>query len=210
MNLIERYRQQEQERKNARNKLSEKTKTTIGSRLALARKYSGQSQLKAAAALGLETAGLISKYETDRRRPAFESIKVLAELYECPLRELIPIGDPYERFLTIHQSEPANEANLTFRPGIITTKIKDDTMAPVFLKGDLVLADTQATPIDSWGYAVIKSGEGRSVCLLSKQDDLFFAQFLHPSHTDKKFPVEPKNIFGRVIELRRSFSVDAG
>jgi len=208
MDLIERHNQLQQERKNARNALPEMK--TLGSRLALARKISGTSQIEAAAALGLETAGLISKYETDRRRPAFESIKVLAELYEIPLQELIPNGDPYERFLAKSEPGPVGEANLAFRPGIVTARIKDDTMAPIFLKGDLVLADSQAAPIDTWGYAVIKSGDGRSVCLLTKQDDLFFAQVMHPNLANKKFPVDPKNVFGRVIELRRSFSVDAG
>ena len=207
MDLIERHNQLQQERKNVRNALPEMT--TLGSRLALARKISGTSQIEAAAALGLETAGLISKYETDRRRPAFESIKVLAELYEIQLQELIPNGDPYERFLAKSEPGPVGEANLAFRPGIVTAKIKDDSMAPVFLKGDLVLADSQAAPIDSWGYAVIKSGDGHGVCVLTKQGDLFFAQALHPSHPNKKFPVKPENILGRVIELRRSFSIDA-
>ena len=206
MDLIARYNQQVQERNKARKTLPEMT--TLGSRLALARKISGTSQLEAAAALGLETAGLISKYETDRRRPAFESIKVLAQLYACPLQELIPNGDPYERFLTTTDPGPVCESNMALRPGIVTVKIKDDTMAPVFLKGDLVLADTQAPPIDSWGYAVIKSGDGRSVFILTKQGDSFFAQALHPSHSNKKFLVDPENILGRVIELRRSFSID--
>jgi transcriptional regulator with XRE-family HTH domain len=206
MNIVERYMLQEQERNNSRKDAPEPT--TLGSRLALARKISGTSQLEAATALGLETAGLISKYETDRRRPAFESIKVLAELYACPLQELIPIGDPYERFLTASQPESGNESSLAFRPGIVTAKVKDDTMAPVFLKGDLVLADSQAAPIDAWGYALIKSGNGRSVCLLIKRDDLFYAQSLHPCHSNVSFTVEPKNILGRVIELRRSFSID--
>ena len=206
MNIVERHLLQEKERENARK--GGPMPTTLGSRLALARKISGTSQLEAAAALGLETAGLVSKYETDRRRPAFESIKVLAELYACPLQELIPIGDPYERFLTASLLESENESSLAFRPGIVTAKIKDDTMAPVFLKGDLVLADTQAAPIDSWGYAVIKSGHGRSVCLLVKRDGLFCAQSLHPNHSNVFFTVEPKNILGRVIELRRSFSID--
>ena len=208
MDLIKKHNQQQLERENARKAMSEMT--TLGSRLALARKISRTSQLEAAAALGLETAGLISKYETDRRRPAFESIKVLAELYEIPLQELIPNGDPYNRFLATNQPGPENESNLAFRPGIVTAKIKDDTMAPVFLKGDLILADTHAAPIESWGYALIKSGDGRSVFLLTKQDDLFFAQVLHPNLANKKFPVDPKNVFGRVIELRRSFSVEAG
>ena len=205
MNLIERYMQQEQERKNARKDLL--GMNTLGSRLALARKISGTSQLEAAAALGLETAGLISKYETDRRRPAFESIKVLAELYARPIQELIPPGDPYERFLTASLSESENESSLAFRPGIVTVKIKDDSMAPVFLKGDLVLADSQTT-IDSWGYAIIKGGEGRMVCVLIKQGELFFAHALHPNHPNKNFTVQPENILGRVIELRRSFSLD--
>jgi transcriptional regulator with XRE-family HTH domain len=205
MDLIERHIQQEQDRKNARKNMADLE--TIGNRLTLARKISGTSQLDAAAALGLKTAGLISKYETDRRRPAFESIKVLAELYECQLQELIPAGDPYERFLTMNESGPANESGLAFRPGIVTVKTKDDSMAPIFLKGDLVLADATATQNGSWGYAVIKCGDGNRVCLLTQNSKSFVAEFLHPGQTRHAFPVDPKNIIGPVIELRRSFTL---
>ena len=205
MNLIHRYLQQDQARKSLQKELRELT--TLGARLASARKISGVSQTEAAAALGLETAGLISKYETDRRRPSFESLKVLAELYKCPLQHLVPSGDPYEKLLSIIESGPTDESSLAFHPGIATARIKDDEMSPVFLKGDQVLADTLASPIASWGYALIKCGDGNRVCLLTKNNDSFVAEFLHPGQTKRAFTVDPKNIIGPVIELRRSFTL---
>lgn len=131
MNLIHRYLQQDQARKSLQKELRELT--TLGARLASARKISGVSQTEAAAG-PVKTAGLISKYETDRRRPSFESLKVLAELYKCPLQHLVPSGDPYEGFLAMIESGPSDESSLAFHPGIATARIKDDRNGSCFFK----------------------------------------------------------------------------
>lgn len=207
MDLIERARLKESNKTESLHQLRQAP--TIGERLILAREHVRMTQMEAARNLGLRSAGSISVFESNSRRPSLKWLLKLSELYGIAAIELLPAGDPYLNLIpniTINPTEAVTNALNALKPGLLLHKIMDNRMAPIFLKGDKIWYDPYKKPFFSGQFVVVRTNSGDRVCQVILKDLVpVEARVIHPIYALNAIPVTPDSIVGIVVELRRNF-----
>ena len=179
--------------------------STIGERLRLARETTKINQLAVAEKLGLKTAGSVSRFEKNMRRPSLELLKNFAAVYEIDVMDLIPEQDSYRQLLTSLTTQNPSEAESQNTSRLIRIKLNDDFMAPLFLKGDFVFVDPDIEPTYAGQFCFVKCKLGKIACQLYFESDAFVAKLLHPLHAHLTITVKTEDIVGVIVELRRQF-----
>jgi transcriptional regulator with XRE-family HTH domain len=81
---------------------------TLGQRLKLLRKRSGQTGTQVAIALGI-TKGAISQFENDKNEPSTELLSSIAKLYSTTIDHLVAPSSPLDEELTSEQTIAYNQ-----------------------------------------------------------------------------------------------------
>ena len=202
INEIQRRREEEEQKLARIGELA-----TLGDRLIAAREAARKTQVESAHHLGLKTQGMLSRYEGNRRLPSLDVLRRLSDYYQVDVKSLIPPTDVEHYFLSTDMaqqpSSPDSFGSLKF--GIVPVVLKNDDMAPVFLKGDVIFVDTKKRPTHPGQYALVKQGNIKILCQIFADKDKCLSVLLHPDASRKAFSVNPENLVGVVVELRRSF-----
>lgn len=209
MDLIEKANELVRRREQEQQKLSRIGEmATLGDRLIAAREVARKTQVESAHHLGLKTQGMLTRYESNNRRPTLDTLRRLADFYQVDIKSLIPPGDTAYYFLpadAVHAaSSPDSSGSLKF--GIAPVVLKSNDMAPVFVKGDVIFVDTKKRPTYPGQYALIKQGNIETLCQVFTDDHKQWGHLLHPDVSHKVFPINPDHLVGIVVELRRSFT----
>lgn len=208
MNIVERANEFARRREQEQQKLARIGEmATLGDRLIAAREAAKKTQVESARYLGLKTQGMLTRYEGNNRRPTLDTLLRLADFYQVDVKSLIPPSDTAYYFLTTDTiqdtSSPDSSGSLKF--GIAPVVLKNNDMAPVFLKGDVIFVDTKKRPTHPGQYALIKQGNIETLCQVFTDDNKQWGHLLHPDLSHKIVPINPDHLVGVVVELRRSF-----
>lgn len=168
----------------------------------------------------------ISNYENLKRTPQLDDLVLMADAFDISLDELVQRKRAYEQFSTkVPYLGDWQEIPRFFRTprlhkqtmipvtvgsfpgeGSFALTVEDESMAPVFSGGDIVIVDAKRTPA-SLDFVVIKNKTSivlRQLVMKNKKtliescDEVKKAVELSPSHT----------IYGVVVSRIKSFSQD--
>lgn len=194
----------------------------FGDRLKEIRKQNKLGQIELAKKLNVAN-GTISMWENNLRTPDLETIKKIANLFNVALSDLvedlnktripvlgrIPAGIPLEMIEDVLDFEEINPEMLRGGKEYFALKVQGDSMAPKFLKDDILIIRKQDT-CDNGAFAVVavngydatfKKVIKKENCIILQPLNLSYEPMIYTSEDIEKLPVR---ILGVVVEIRRS------
>ena len=190
------------------------------------REQSGYSQKEFAQLCQIATS-TYNQYETGRRQPDLETLKIIAEKLNTSIDQIVgktpkkQIGIKIPVFGTVaagipinaiedvidHEEIPEDLAKLGEHFGLV---IKGDSMEPRMTTGDVVIVRVQST-IETGDVAIVRIENENATCKkIKKTPEGIMLISLNPDYepmfySNKEIEQLPVEIIGKVVELRAKF-----
>ncbi len=171
----------------------------------------------------------MSLYENGKREPDFETLGRIADILETDLDYLLGLSDelrpsknrrvpvfgsvaagvPIDAITDIEDYEEISE-EMARNGEYVALRIKGNSMEPMLLQGDTVIVRIQST-VESGEIAVVLVGGDEATCKkIQKTPEGVILTSINPAYepmffSNKMIESLPILIFGKVVEMRRSF-----
>lgn len=159
----------------------------IGERIRTARKKKGITSKSMAEAVNMSTQ-VVSHWENGRRVPTLDAIIALSEILEVPAGYLLCIDEdqskPKLKKIPLHDTDSFFEKSalnelvvpttmINDTTGLIAIKLTDNSMEPLFRKGDIIIINTKKSLYDR-ALVLIQINKTKQVllrkCIINNSD----------------------------------------